>query len=208
VSNSAPARLTPSFEHVQDSISSLVTAAEAGTAGAPEAWFSTLYAQLHRLARRELGRGGGCGVSLGVTTLLHEAYLGMSGGGCALDFPDEARFMAYAARVMRGLIIDHARSRGAQKRGGRFVLTTLEPEVAVDAADQGELGQISDALDELARFDPFLAQIVDLKFFCGFSFPEIAAMHGVSERTAQRSWEKARLHLHRTIRAESLRDGR
>src|SRR5262249_16455332 len=66
-------------------------------------------------------------------------------------------------------------------------------------ADHRELEPVSDALDELARVEPLLAQVVDLKFFCGFSFGEIALMRGVSERTVQRDWEKARIYLHRTL---------
>jgi RNA polymerase sigma factor (TIGR02999 family) len=108
--------------------------------------------------------------------------------------------MGYAARVMRGLIIDHARSRRAQKRGGEFEITSLGTEAAEYVVDAPELTRISDALDELAKVDPSLAQIVDLKFFCGFSFAEIAAMRGVSERTVQRNWEKARIYLHQTLR--------
>jgi RNA polymerase sigma factor (TIGR02999 family) len=142
-------------------------------------------------------------MSLGVTTLLHEAYLDM-GGRSEVAFPDRARFMGYAARVMRGLIIDHARNRRAQKRGGQFEITTLEVDVADGGADQQDLSRISDALDELAKVDPALAEIVDLKFFCGFSFVEIAPMLGISERTAQRNWEKARIYLHRTLRADTL----
>ena len=184
-------------------LTSLMTAAQRGDRGAAEALFAELYSELHRLARRELARGAGGGVTLGVTTLLHEAYLDI-GGRSGPSFPDKARFMGYAARVMRGLIIDHVRNRHAQKRGGQFHITTLEVDVADQAADQQELTRISDALDELAKVDPALAEIVDLKFFCGFSFAEIAAMRDVSERTAQRSWEKARIYLHRTIRSEAL----
>jgi RNA polymerase sigma factor (TIGR02999 family) len=115
-------------------------------------------------------------------------------------FPDHARFMGYAARVMRGLIIDYARNRQAVKRGGRFEITSLGTEIGESIADSRELERIGEALDELATLDPELAQIVDLKFFCGFSFVEIAAMRGVSERTIQRGWEKARLYLHGAIR--------
>ena len=149
------------------------------------------------MARRQLSRGAG-GVTLGTTTLLHEAYLDMAEreGGA---FPDRARFMAYAARVMRGLIIDYSRSRQAHKRGGQFEIAPLEDDVADPAADHRELVRISEALDELATVDPSLAQIVDLRFFCGFSFAEIAAMQGVSERTVQRHWEKARIYLHGVI---------
>jgi RNA polymerase sigma factor (TIGR02999 family) len=170
-------------------------------AGAPdpteaERLFAALYSELHRLARRELARRGS-NITLGATTLLHEAYIDMSGRGVV--FPDRARFMAYAARAMRGLIIDYARRRYAQKRGGLFELTSLQTTIADKLTDANELQRISDALDDLGGVEPALAEIVDLKFFCGFSFAEIGAMRGVSERTVQRSWEKARLYLYRSI---------
>jgi RNA polymerase sigma factor (TIGR02999 family) len=163
---------------------------------AAERLFATLYSELHRLARRELARRGS-NITLGATTLLHEAYLDMSAREAV--FPDRARFMAYAARAMRGLIIDYARRRFAQKRGGLFELTSLQTTIADKLTDANELQRISDALDELASVDPALAQVVDLKFFCGFSFAEIGAMRGVSERTVQRHWEKARLYLYSAI---------
>jgi RNA polymerase sigma factor (TIGR02999 family) len=179
---------------MEPSLSALVTSAEGGDRRALDALFAALYSELHRLARRQLSRGAG-GMTLGTTTLLHEAYLDMAGrdGGA---FPDRGRFMAYAARVMRGLIIDYARRRQAHKRGGEFAIAALEGDVADPAADHAELTRISDALDELAIVDPLLAQVVDLKFFCGFSFGEIAALRGLSERTVQRHWEKARIYLH------------
>ena len=178
-------------------IASLMEAAEQGDPSAAEALFGALYAELHRLARRELARPGGA-ATLGPTTLLHEAYLEMAQGHGA-SFPDRARFMTYAARVMRGLIIDHVRSRHAQKRGGRFELTSIGTEVAENVPDAQKLTAISDALDELARVDASLAELVDLKFFCGLTFAEIGAMRRVSERTVQRQWEKARIYLHRSI---------
>ena len=181
------------------SISSLISAADQGDRAAAETLFSTLYVELHRLAKRELVRQG-IPVSLGATTLLHQAYIEMAGQDRA-SFPDQARFMGYAARVMRGLIIDHARNRRAQKRGGQFEITSLGSEGA-DAADHRELIQISEALDELLKADPLLSEVVDLKFFCGFTFAEIGTMKGISERTAQRQWEKARMYLHRKIRAD------
>ena len=102
---------------------------------------------------------------------------------------------------MRGLIIDHARARRAQKRGGQFEITSAGSEFD-NPCDDRELTRISEALHELAKADPSLEEIVDLKFFCGFTFAEIAAMKGISERTAQRQWEKARIFLHRTIRTD------
>jgi RNA polymerase sigma factor (TIGR02999 family) len=186
---------------VEPAISSLIASAERGDRSAADALFAALYSELHRLARSQLARSG-AGASIGPTTLLHEAYLDICGRDGAV-FPDRGRFMGYAARVMRGLIIDYSRSRQAQKRGGRFEITSLDGK-DVAPADEKELGHISDALDELATIDPLLAQVVDLKFFCGFSFAEIAAMRAVSERTVQRHWEKARIYLHRTLRDVEL----
>ena len=185
---------------MDSTISLLIGATEQGDVAAANALFSALYAELHRLAKRELARPGAA-VSLGATTLLHEAYLDMAARDGS-SFPDQARFVGYAARVMRGVIIDHARERHAQKRGGLFEITSLDTEAMENAVDHRELEQIGEVLDDLGKVEPALAEIVDLKFFCGFSFGEIAVMRGVSERTVQRSWEKARIYLHRKIRAE------
>ena len=184
---------------MERTLSSLFEAAERGDASSADALFSELYAQLHRLAKRELA-GQGFPVSLGATTLLHQAYIEMAERE-GTSFPDRARFMGYATRVMRGLIIDHARSRRAQKRGGQFEITSIESELN-NAADDVELSRISEALDKLAKTERPLAEIVDLKFFCGMTFSEIATLRGVSERTVQRQWERARIYLHRKIRAD------
>ena len=181
-------------------ITTLLASAERGDRAAADAVFATLYQELHRMARRELANRGG-GVTLGATTLLHDAYLSISGReGTA--FPDRNRFMGYASRVMRGIIIDYARSRQAQKRGGHFEITSLKTDVAAVMADADELTRISEALDELSQVDDRLSRIVDFKFFCGFSFAEIAGMLGLSERTVQRDWEKARIYLHQRLRDE------
>ena len=142
-------------------------------------------------------------MTLGATSLLHEASLDIYGRD-ETAFPDRGRFMGYAACVMRGLIVDYVRRRQAQKRGGMFELTSIGTDVGAVAADEPELGRISDAIGELQAVDATLAQIVDLKFFCGFSLAEIAAMRGVSERTVQRQWEKARLFLHRALKEGDL----
>jgi RNA polymerase sigma factor (TIGR02999 family) len=180
-------------------ISNLIALAERGDEESASTLFSLLYEELHRMAKKQLARQG-IG-SLSATTLLHEAYLNMAGREDNA-FPDQSRFMAYAARVMRGIIIDHIRNRLAVKRGGKFEITALTTNVGQSLADGHELMRVSDALDELATADASLSQIVDLKFFCGFSFSEIANMERVSERTVQRKWEKARLYLHRTLHTE------
>jgi RNA polymerase sigma factor (TIGR02999 family) len=184
---------------VGSTISSFIGAAESPGA-ATDALFSTLYSELHRLAKRELARRW-TPASLSVTTLLHEAYLNMSARASSF-FPDAGRFMGYAARVMRGLIIDHARRHSAIKRGGELEITSLGTDDVQHPADAKELSSISDALDQLERVDPVLAEVVDLKFFCGLSFAEIAAVQKLSERTVQRRWEKARIYLHRSMRTD------
>ena len=113
---------------VESPLSTLIAAVEGGDPGAAGALFAALYSELHGLAKRELGRHG-FAATLGVTTLLHEAYLDMAARN-GTSFPDRAQFMAYAARVMRGLIIDHARNRQAQKRGGQFEITSIAGEAA------------------------------------------------------------------------------
>jgi RNA polymerase sigma factor (TIGR02999 family) len=192
--------------HVQDAmeptnqiIGTLIDLAERGDAVSASKLFTLLYGQLHRLAKRQLARQGD--VSISATTLIHEAYLDMAMQQ-GQSFPDRGRFMAYASRVMRGLIIDHVRNRLAVKRGGQFELTSLTTDIGDVIHDDQELERISQVLDELAHLDSSLSQVVDLKFFCGFSFSEIADMQGVSERTVQRKWEKARIYLHRNLRAD------
>ncbi len=186
--------------NVKSALSTLVESADQGDRAAADTLFATLYDELHRMARRELAKRG-AGVTLGATTLLHEAYLDISDRDSAA-FPDRNRFMGYASRVMRGLIIDYARRRQAQKRGGEFEITSIATDIAGSFPDADGLSRLSDALDELEKTEPRLARIVDLKFFCGFAFAEIGLMLGISERTVQRDWEKARIYLHRVLRED------
>jgi RNA polymerase sigma factor (TIGR02999 family) len=162
-----------------------------------DALFAKLYGELHRIARREVARSGP-GAVASPTTLLHEAYLDMAGRG-ALAFPDRLRFLAYAGRAMRALVIDQVRARGALKRGGGLHITSLDTQVAEDVAEPAQLAAIGAALDDLADLEPELATVVDLKFFGGFSVAEIATMQALSVRTVQRRWEKARLLLYRAL---------
>jgi RNA polymerase sigma factor (TIGR02999 family) len=179
----------------------LFVSALAGEQSAADALFATLYTELHQLAERKLARSGG-GLTIGVTTLLHEAYLDMSRREGAV-FPDRGRFMAYAAKVMRNLIIDYARQRRAEKRGGGFEITQVGAD-AESVADHAELTRIGECLADLAGIDPALAEVVDLRFFCGFSMEEIAAMRRVSAKTVQRDWVKARVLLRRALGGTSL----
>lgn len=176
-----------------------VLASSARASGGNPQLFALLYDELHRLAERQLRRDGGM-AGIGATTLLHEAWLGMEGRDDA-QFPDRAHFLGYAARVMRGVVIDCARRATAGKRGGGARAVTLDGNVAAEAAGVRVevLERLSDALDELAGFRPALAELVDLHFFCGYTHAEIAAMRGVSERTVLRDWKKARALLQRAV---------
>ena len=107
---------------------------------------------------------------------------------------------------MRGLIIDGLRRRQARKRGGDFELTSIDGKDVGDALpdDAEEIERLGQALDELAAVEPEIAHVVDLKFFCGFTFAEIASLRGSSERTVQRHWDKARIYLRHALRSEVL----
>jgi RNA polymerase sigma factor (TIGR02999 family) len=161
-----------------------------------ERLFAALYSELRRTAQRELRRNAA--VPLSPTTLVHETFLSMSRSHAAA-FPDRARFMAYAGSAMRGLLIDHLRNRQALKRGAQYEITALplECHAELESMDADKLGT---ALDELFRLQPRLAECVDLKFFCGFSYADIAQLWEVSERTVQREWEKARIILFRLMK--------
>lgn len=161
-----------------------------------ERLFASLYAELRRLADCKLRQYPGMPVS--PTTLVHEAYVNLAGRE-GTSFSDHARFLSYAARAMRGLLVDFARRNQALKRGAGLEITQLDTQIDAPPADGVQLERLAGALDDLAQVDPRLAEVVDLKYFCGFSFAEIAALRGISERTVQRDWEKARLILYRQV---------
>jgi len=174
----------------------LVRSAQDGNAVQRAQLFQSMYAELHRLAQRELRVNGAA--TLSPTTLLHETFLNMAQRE-SVPHEDRSRFMAYAARAMRGLLIDYLRTRQAQKRGGKFQITSLPTELPFATTEDIELDKLEAALQALATIDPHLAECVDLKFFCGFSHTDIASLWSVSERTVQRDWDKARILLHRLL---------
>lgn len=145
------------------------------------AFFAELYSELHRIALGQLARHGSPNF-ISPTTLLHETYLSLVKGS-EPSFPDRFRLLGYAARAMRGVIIDHARQQQAQKRGGSLEITSIQTDAPQSPIDGRELMQIDETLGESAEIDSALAEVVDLKFFFWLSFAEIAEMRGVSERT-------------------------
>jgi RNA polymerase sigma factor (TIGR02999 family) len=186
--------ITDPVAGAEDSVNSLLARADAGDVPARDALFEALYHELHRLAEAQLRRSGGP-ITLGTTTLLHEAYLSVSNRE-NLSFVDRNRFFGYAARAMRGLVLNYVRDRRVQKRGGELTFTSLDEANAAAYERPEELEQLDRALEELSALEPELAELVDLRFFGGLSFAEMASIRGVSERTVQRDWAKARTLLY------------
>jgi len=184
-----------------DRIVRLFADADGGNKSARDELFAALYGELHRLADAHLHRQSHP-IPLSATTLLHEAYLDIARRS-NLTFPSRGHFLSYASRAMRGLVTDFVSHRQAVKRGGDLMFLSLDEAIASASGSSVDLDALGHALDDLAMLDPDLATLVDLKFFCGFSFAEIAGLRGVSERTVQRDWAKARLLLHHALSGES-----
>lgn len=161
------------------------------------AWFTVLYRELRRLARGELFRHQA--LTLGATTLLHEAWLRMEPG--PPSFASRGQLIGYTARVMRSIVIDHIRERSSLKRGREYQVIAFETLSDLHALPAEETLRIDAAIDALTQVDAALAELVELKFFAGLTFNEIAALRGVSERTVQRDWDKARILLFDLLRA-------
>ncbi len=177
-------------------ITVLLDAARDGDRSALDRVLSTLYQELHGMARRQLA-GQQYGHTLDATALVHEAYLKLVGRGSGnAQFDDRAHFFAYAASAMRSVIVDYARQRLAQKRGGDLHRVTELPENLEGGfnLDEDMLG-LDTALNRLSSVDPRLTQVVELRYFAGLSELEIAALLQRSERSVRRDWQKARMFL-------------
>ncbi|GAB3382081.1 ECF-type sigma factor [Lysobacter fragariae] len=174
-------------------ITLLLDAARGGDRGALDNVLARLYSELHSMARRQLA--GQHGQTLDATALVHEAYLKLIGRREA-RFDDRAHFFAYAASAMRSVVVDYARQRLAQKRGGDLHRVTDLPEDVEGGVrlDEETLG-LDVALTKLAAVDQKLAQVVELRYFAGLSEMEIAGLLERSERSIRRDWQKARLFL-------------
>jgi RNA polymerase sigma factor (TIGR02999 family) len=154
---------------------------------------STLYRELHSMARRQLhGQRGG---TLDTTALVHESYFKLIRNKNA-EFADRAHFFAYAATAMRSVVVDYARQRLSQKRGGDQQRVTDLPDDITAGIELGEeMLHLDNALQKLAVLDKRLAQVVELRYFAGLSEVQIGELLGCSERTVRRDWQKARLFL-------------
>jgi RNA polymerase sigma factor (TIGR02999 family) len=173
-------------------VTDLLRQATSGEPAAADRLFAAVYDELRELARRRL-RGNRRNELLDTTALVHESYLRFSTAG-ALAPTDRAHFLGYASRVMRSVIVDFARRKSADRRGGGALHVTLHGASDL-AADEETVLQINEALEALAKLDPRMAQVVEMRYFGGLSELEIAEALGVTDRTVRRDWEKARLWL-------------
>lgn len=168
-------------------ITELLARARSGDRDSFDRVFAELYSELRRMAAQ---RSPGAGDTLSPTVLVNELYLKFSSGR-GLQSLDRGHFLATAARAMRGLAVDHARAARAGKRGGGLDPVTLTAQLAGAGGDPIDLIALDRALDRLDAIDPGLRELVELHWFAGLDFVEIAAMRKVNERTVRRGWTRA-----------------
>ncbi|MEO8433144.1 MAG: ECF-type sigma factor [Acidobacteriota bacterium] len=182
-------------------ITALLRAIESGDSIALDTLFGLVYEELRRIAQRQLAASG-LRRTLNTTAVVHEAFLKLS-HGLPWSLRDRFHFFATSSRAMRMVIVDHARSRSRQKRGGGRLDFPLEDNVAALDQQSDNIVALNDALGRLEASDPDLARIVEWRFFGGLSIEEIARTLEVSERTVKRHWRTARAFLY----AELAREG-
>ena len=176
------------------SLTELIQKVADGDLAARDDLFAAAYSELRKLARSRL-RDGGRNTSLETTALVHESYLRFVKVG-ELRIEDRSAFFAYASRVMRSVIVDAVRERQAQRRSGDLSELTLDTQVAAELpSGEDEVLRVHEALLALEQAEPRLAQVVEMRYFGGYSELEIAEVLGVTERTVRRDWDKARLLL-------------
>jgi RNA polymerase sigma factor (TIGR02999 family) len=181
----------------KESVTDLLLQAGAGAPGAVERVLPLVYEELRRLAHRHL-QGEPTGLTLATTDLVHEAYLRLV-DQTRVQWSGRAHFMAVAATAMRRILVDHARSHRSLKRGGALRRVPMES-VDLPAEERAELLlALDEALDELRRLDERQARVVECRFFGGLTDAETAAALGVTERTVQRDWAKAKSWLYQRL---------
>lgn len=186
------------------SLTELLHRAEKGDADAADRLFEAMYHELRRLARARLVAGGR-NTLLDTSSLVHESYLRFVGAG-RLRLRDRIHFMRWAGRVMRSVIVDFARRRLADRRGGGLTPLTLTTAIGARVPKgESEIVRVHEALDEMAALDPRMATVVEMRYFGGMTEAEIAEAVGIHERTVRRDWEKARLFLREALSPQPAR---
>jgi RNA polymerase sigma factor (TIGR02999 family) len=176
------------------SLTDLIHRAREGDGGALQSIFELTYEELRRMARNRLRLADRDAV-LDTTSLVHECFLRFANAK-QLGVSDRVHFFRYAGQAMRSVIVDLARASLAQRRGGAAPHIPLSTTIAeMPMAGEDEVLRVDEALDELAKYDPRLVQVVQMRYFAGMTEAEIAEALSVADRTIRRDWEKARLLL-------------
>jgi len=186
------------MDHPQHDITQALLDAYSGDKAAEDRLWAMVYAEVREMAHREL-RGEGRGQTLNTTALVHEAYLKLV-DQTRCTWRDRAQFFALACRVMRRILVDHARHRNAQKRQAQKHPVTLDEAVVMAEARGEDLVALDEAVTRLSKMDERLGQVVECRFFGGLSVEETAEVLGVSTRTVERDWKRAQIHLYRALR--------
>ncbi len=178
----------------------LLDEARAGRPGAEERLWETVYEELRRMAGDMMSRENR-EVTLTGTALLHEAWLRLAGSGNGQEWDSRGHFFTAAAEAMRRILVEQARARLRQKRGGGQVPVGLEHATQIASPEEDDkLLMVHEVLDDLAHDDPQKAHIVKLRFFVGFTHDEIAALLGISEKTVRRQWKLAKAWLYQAFK--------
>ena len=175
-----------------------------GDQGALERLIPLVHQELYRIARRCMA-GEGVGHSLQATALVNEAYLRLVDAK-GVAWQDRAHFLAVAARAMRHILVDHARARHAEKRGGRAARVTFDEALLVAVEPQQDLVALDEALEALATFDERKSRVIELRFFGGLSVEETASVLQVSPDTVMRDWRLAKAWLRGEMRGDRRHD--
>jgi RNA polymerase sigma factor (TIGR02999 family) len=178
-------------------VTQLIRRSRAGDADACDALFAATYADLCRVARARL-RASRRDTSLDTRALVHESYLRFAGAG-QLTLEDRVHFLRWASRVMRSVIVDVARRRKAERRGGGAAHLSLDADPRAPGVGADDILRVHQALDRLAALDNRMARVVEMRYFAGFNEAEIALALSVTTRTVRRDWEKARLLLREAL---------
>jgi len=168
-----------------------------GDAAAFDQLLPVVYRELRKIAKRHM-RNENPDHTLQSTAVVHEAYLKLV-GDANRDWSSRSHFFAVAAKAMRQVLVDHARSSLAQKRGGQVRVVALEEALAVSGGKERDLVALDEALTALAGLDPRKGEVVELRYFAGLSIEETAAALNVSPKTVTRDWDFAKAFLKREI---------
>jgi RNA polymerase sigma factor (TIGR02999 family) len=181
---------------VGNEITRLLAQARSGEPERLSAVFESLYPELRRLAASRLNGGE---QTLSPTLLVHELYLRATTGE-PLAATDRRHFFATAAKAMRWIVVDHARHKNSEKRGGGQIAVTLTGALAVSNAAEPQVLALHEGLEALGEINPQQREVVELHYFAGLEFAEIAELLGCSQRTVYREWERARAFLHAQLK--------